>query len=214
MSLDIDPRVRAAMISDALDECGVRNQAMSEAVAPLDARMKVIGFASTLEFAADTNFDANDPYGDCIDYLDAMKAGEVAVIATGGSMRSAYWGELFSTAAQGRGALGVVTDGALRDTNEISAIGFPAFGHLTRPYDYKGRMRVKSVHTTVICGGVEVAQGDLIAADRDGVVVVPQQWIGKVVELANARARKEKTVLADLQSGMSVRAAWDAHRIL
>jgi regulator of RNase E activity RraA len=187
---------------------------MSRAVTPLVSAMKIIGYASTIEFVEGKDFDPQDPYGPAIDFLDSLQSGDVAIVATGHSTQSAFWGELFSTAAKGRGANGVVTDGPLRDTQEILPVGFSAFGIGTLPFDYKGRMKVSSVHSHVSCGGVEVNQGDLIVADNDGVAVVPASKIDEVITLANERARRESTVLKELLEGKSVRFVWDKHRVL
>jgi regulator of RNase E activity RraA len=176
--------------------------------------MKIMGYASTIEFIEGKDFDTHDPYGPAIDFLDSLQPGDVAIVATGHSAQSAFWGELFSTAAKGRGANGVVTDGPLRDTQEILPVGFSAFGIGTLPFDYKGRMKVSNAHARVNCGGVEVNQGDFIVADNDGVAVVPASKIDEVITLANERARRESTVLKELLEGKSVRSVWDKHRVL
>ena len=212
--LEVDRRVRSALVSDSLDLIGIRTNVMSRAVTPLVSSMKIMGYASTIEFVEGNDFDPQDPYGPAIDYLDSLQSGDVAIVATGHSAQSAFWGELFSTAAKGRGSNGVITDGPLRDTQEILPVGFSAFGIGTLPFDYKGRMKVSSVHTRVTCGGVEVNQGDLIVADNDGVAVVPASKIDEVITLANERARRESTVLKELLEGKSVRSVWDKHRVL
>jgi regulator of RNase E activity RraA len=176
--------------------------------------MRAVGFAATIEFEPSSEFDQRDPYGAAIDFLDRLNPGQLAVVATGGRDDSAFWGELFSAAAKGRGATGMVCDGPLRDTEAVVGLGFNVFGASNRPIDYKGRMRVASVGTIVICGGVEVHPGDAVIADADGVVVVPKIHIARVFELANARAQSEKSVLKDLLAGKSVREVWDAYGVL
>jgi regulator of RNase E activity RraA len=176
--------------------------------------MRAVGLAATVKFVADSEYDQSDPYGAGIDFLDTLNVGEVVVIATGGDCLSAFWGELFSAAALGRGATGVVTDGPLRDTEQIVSLDFPAFGHGSRPYDYKGRMRIEAIRIPVICAGVEVHPGDGVIADSDGIVVVPVAHLEKVSELAHARAATEKSVLKDLLSGKSVREVWKAQGVL
>lgn len=214
MTWVLDPRVRSTMISDSLDVIGVRNNAMNVRVSALRPEMRAVGLAATVQFIPDSEYDQVDPYGDGIDFLDTLKPGEVAVVATGGEALSAFWGELFSAAAKGRGGTGVVADGPLRDTEQIVNLGFPAFGYGTRPYDYKGRMRIISIRKPVVCGGVEVNSGDGVIADADGVVVVPAQHLARVTELANARAATEKSVLKDLLAGKSVREVWNAYGVL
>ena len=206
--------VRSAMVSDSLDLVGIRNNAMSPAIRPLTADMKVRGYAAPIEFVPSTEFNQADPYGPAIEYLDSLQADEVAIVATNHSMESAFWGELFSTAAMKSGVTGVISDGPLRDVSQILKIGFSAFGVGSLPYDYKGRMKVASVRNSVICGGVPVAPGDFIIADLDGVVVVPQAVIVEVFLAANKRALGENQVLIDLKDGSTVREAWNKHHIL
>ncbi len=214
MPWNLDPRVRSAMISDSLDVVGVRNNAMDVRVRALRPGMRAVGLAATVKFVPDSHYDLKDPYGAGIDFLDTLQAGEIAVVSTGGECLSAFWGELFSAAAKGRGATGVVADGPLRDTEQVVGLDFPAFGQESRPYDYKGRMRIEAIRIPVICGGVEVHPGDGVIADSDGIVVVPAEHLAKVSELANSRAATEKTVLKDLLSGKSVREVWDAYGVL
>jgi len=202
------------MVSDSLDVVGIRSNAMDSSIRALRPDMRAVGLAATIEFEPSSDFDQKDPYGAAIDFLDTLDFGEVAVVATGGNDVSAFWGELFSAAAKGRGATGMVTDGPLRDTQAIVALDFNVFGSSMRPIDYKGRMRVCAVDTVVTCGGVEVHPGDAVIADADGVVVVPKIHIERVFELANARAQNEKSVLKDLLAGKSVREVWDAFGVL
>lgn len=214
MNIDLDPRVRTAMVSDSLDAVGIRNNVMDSSIRALRPGMRAVGLAATIRFEQSSDFDTRDPYGAAIDFLDTLRPGELAVVATGPSDISAFWGELFSAAAKGRGASGMVCDGPLRDTESIISLEFNVFGAASRPIDYKGRMRVAEVRTLLICGGVAVAPGDAVIADNDGVVVVPKNQIEKVFELANNRAQSEKEVLKDLLAGKSVREVWNAYGVL
>lgn len=213
-SIELHPSVRAATISDALDLIGIRHNAISGDIKPIDRLMKIRGYAATIAFEAASDYDFDDPYGPAIDFLDSLQAGEVAVVATGKSVQSAFWGELFSTAAKQRGSTGIISDGPLRDVNQIFEVGLSAFGTGTSPYDYKGRMRVAGIGSEVECGGVRVSPGDFIIGDIDGVVVVPKHAIDMVFAAANTRALGENHVLKDLKTGSSVRTAWDKYHIL
>ena len=210
----IDSRARVAMFSDALDAIGLRNQVMSPLIKPLENKFTIIGFASTLQFIESADFNPDDPYAEAIDFIDALAPSQCVVIATGMGLKSAFWGELFSTAARGRGATGVICDGPVRDTVKIREIGFPTFSNGTRPEDYKGRMRIDSSGQPIMCAGVSVSAGDLIIADEDGVVVVPSERIDEVVHLTNHRASQENLVLRELQQGSRIREVWDKYHVL
>ncbi|WP_353827751.1 RraA family protein [Agromyces sp. SYSU T0242] len=209
-----DERLSAAIVSDSCDAAGLRDQVLQERLAPIVPGSRAIGRARTVRFAPALEDDPDDPYRDAIDFIDGIGPGEFVVIATARSNDSAFWGELFSAAALGHGAAGVLTDGNLRDTDRIAALGFSAFGRSRRPMDYRARMRIVSTDTPVVVHGVRIASGDLVMADDDGVVVVPQEHEEQVLGLARERASREATVLEELLAGESLRAVWDRHRVL
>ncbi|HEY4270016.1 MAG TPA: RraA family protein [Galbitalea sp.] len=209
-----DEALTSAMLSDSLDAAGLRHQVLGRRLAPIEPGSRAFGRAWTARFEPSTSDDPDDPYGAAIDYISDIRRGEVAVLATGESNESAFWGELFSAAALGAGSVGVITDGNLRDTQKIAALGFPSFSISRRPIDYRMRMRVAAIGETVTLGGVSIATGDLVLADDDGVVVVPRAEESRVLSLARERLAAETTVLAELLSGESLRTVWDRHRVL
>lgn len=209
-----DDRLSTAILSDSCDAAGLRGQVLEHRLAPIQPGSRAIGRARTVRFAPSLVDDADDPYRDAIDFIDSVSAGQLVVIATDSSNDSAFWGELFSAAALGAGAVGVVTDGNLRDTDRIAMLGFPAFCASRRPIDYRARMRVVDADAPVTLGGVRIDPGDLVMADDDGVVVVPREHEDRVLALARERASRESTVLAELLAGDSLRAVWDRHHVL
>jgi len=212
-----DERITTAMLSDSLDECGLRSQVLERRLVPVVAGARAFGRAATARFVPtepDEPDESHDPYRAAIDFIGGLERGELVVIATGESDASAFWGELFSAAAIGAGVVGVVTDGNLRDTERIAALRFPAFSRSRRPIDYRRRMTMVESRETVSIGGVRIADGDLVMADDDGVAVIPHEREVEVLAVARQRASKESTVLAELLAGESLRAVWDRHRIL
>ena len=209
-----DERLTTAILSDSCDAAGLRHQVLQQRLAPIVPGSRAMGRARTVRFAPSLADDSADPYRDAIDVIDGIRAGQMVVISTDESNDSAFWGELFSAAALGAGASGVITDGNLRDTDRIAALGFPAFSRSRRPIDFRARMRIVDVDVPVALGGVEILAGDLVMADDDGAVVVPRAREGDVLDLARRRAAQESTVLAELLSGASLRAVWDRHRVL
>ncbi len=209
-----DERLTSAMLSDALDECGLRAQVLETRLAPVVAGSRAFGRAATARFVPSEADRPEDPYGAAIDFISGLRRGELVVIGTADSNASAFWGELFSAAAIGVGAVGTVTDGNLRDTPKIAALGYPAFSRSRRPIDYRRRMAITGVREPVTIGGVQIASGDLVLADDDGVVVVPRARESEVLEAARRRAAGESVVLAELLAGETLRTVWDRHRIL
>jgi 4-hydroxy-4-methyl-2-oxoglutarate aldolase len=186
---------------------------MDAAISPLVGGARAIGRAATVQFAP-VDHDAEEPYDAAISFIDQLQPRAVVVIASGGSTRTAFWGELFSAAAIGRGAAGAVCDGYVRDSEKVRAIGFPVFAAGTRPIDYRARMEITGTDRPVVCGGVRVQPGDLVLADDDGIVVVPADVEADAVSRANDRAKRETTVLDELRGGATLRSVWTRHRVL
>jgi regulator of RNase E activity RraA len=209
----LDHTVSTAQLADALDAVGRRHQVMDAAIAPLSTVRRAAGRATTVQFAP-VDHDADEPYGAAIEFIDGLAPGTVVVIASGGSTRSAFWGELFSAAAIGRGAAGVVCDGYARDSDRIRAFGFPVFAAGTRPIDYRARMEITGTDRPLACGGVLVNPGDFVLADDDGVVVVPVDVEADVFARANERATRETKVLEELQGGATLASVWSRYRVL
>lgn len=210
---DILEQLTSPIVSDSLDAVGLRHQVLAPGVSPIEREARAIGRAHSVQFVP-TESDGPDPYADAMAFIDSLEPGAVAVIATSADDRTAYWGELFSAAAIGRGAIGTVCDGPARDTPKIRALGYPVFAAGARPIDFRARMRVAAAGQPVRCAGVVVAEGDVVVADADGVVVIPASHEAAVLERAVARATAERGVLADLLGGARLREVWDRWGIL
>lgn len=130
--------------------------------------------------------------------VEAACAGEV-IVADGAGAPHGYWGEVLTVAAQQRGVLGLVIDGGVRDTEQLERLRFPVF---SRWVALKGTVKEDpgTVGEPITVGAAGIARGDLVVADRDGVVVLPAQRIGDVLA-ARARAGKEAGYLERLRAG-------------
>lgn len=203
-----------AVISDVLDALGHRHQVLSGRLGPVDPSLPpLVGRAHTVQFGARHEL-VEAPYTAQIAAIDALQPGDVAVQATGGDEGAAYWGELFSTAAIGRGARGVVVDGYHRDTRKIVELGFPIFSTGARPLDISGRAVATSHGRPVICGGVRVEPGDVVFAEVDGIAVIPAANLDQVVELAFAKVATEDRARDDLREGALLSEVWTTYRVL
>lgn len=205
----------AAVLSDALDAVGVRDQAMRPGIRPLDDSLKMCGRARTGLYAeAGYIAPGVNPYELEIAIVDDLKPGDVAVFACGGSSRIAPWGSLLSTATRQRGAAGCVTDGFVRDTLEIKAMQLPVFHGGIAPLDSKGRGQVVATDVPVLCGGVRVAPGDLVFGDADGLVVIPQAVEAEVLRAAFDKIRGEHHSMRELKAGSYLRDVYAKYGVL
>ncbi len=196
-------RFFCALLSDVLDGLGYPNQALPSTIRPLDEERVMVGRARTGLYMEvfEPPAPGENPYELEIRLVDSLQADEVAVFSCGRSGRIAPWGGLLSTAAQVRGAAGVLMDGLVRDIREIRAMGFPVFHGGIGPLDSKGRGKIMAIDVVVECGGVRVAPGDLVFGDADGCVVVPRGIEDRVVAAAIEKLSGERRTMEALRAG-------------
>ena len=209
----IETVLYTAVLSDALDEIGIRDQAMREHLRPVAPDNVFAGWARTI-LCMDVHYMPDDPYALEIEAVDSILSGEVVVVGTGASVRNAPWGELLSTAAMARGARGAVIDGLIRDVKKILGLGFPVFAAGMKPVDSRGRGIVIDYNVPIDCAGVTVTPGDLIVADFDGVVAIPANHVDEVVRLATEKATRENGSRAELMNGKYLRDVYNQYGVL
>ena len=131
---------------------------------------------------------------------ELLRPGDVLVIACSAPNSDGMFGELLATSYKARGAKGLVSDTGVRDVKEISAMGFPGF---SRHISAKGTVKATpgSVNVPVVCAGILINPGDVVAADDDGVVVIPREKAAEVAKAAQAREDKEGATRKRLAAG-------------
>jgi regulator of RNase E activity RraA len=105
--------------------------------------------------------------------IEALGPDDILVMALGGERRVAAWGEMTSLAAQVRGAVGVIIDGACTDLLEITEMRMPTWARGLSALVGRRLSQDGGVNVPIQCGGVLVNPGDLIVADDNGIVVIP-----------------------------------------
>ncbi len=203
----------SALLADVLDALGHRNSALPPALRPLRPDWRIFGRVATLS-SVPVAADPASPYAVEMDCVDGLRPGEVLVATTNADHGSALWGELLSTAARARGAVGAIIDGLTRDAAQILAMNFPVFAAGFSPLDSRGRLDGVSHGQPIRVGSTIVRPGDWALADMDGIVVVPAELAEQAFARALDKARGEKRVREELARGRSVRAAFAEHGIL
>jgi 4-hydroxy-4-methyl-2-oxoglutarate aldolase len=209
----LEEKLYSAVITDILDELGVRNNAMHYSIKPIDPKMVVIGRAFTV-LATDIYQEPEKPYELEIEAVDSTSKGEVVVATTNGSISSGFWGELLTTGAKGHGCRGAIIDGLTRDQKKILEMDFPLFVKGSSPYDSKGRTEVIAYQVPVVCGNVLVNPGDIVFGDVDGITVVPKEMEDKVFKKALEKVSAENKFREELLAGASVREVFDKYHFL
>ncbi len=205
--------LRTALLSDVLDQLGHRQHSLPPSITALEPGTVLAGYAMPILVEEVDDIPA-EPYRGEVAAMDDLRDGDVAVLAAAATTHAALWGELFSTAARARGARGAIVDGLVRDTRLIRGMHFPVFARGALPLDCNGRTAYVAHRQPVQIAGVSVAGGDLVFADEDGIVVVPQPLVDETVQRAFEKATTENTVREALLGGMTLREAWDRYRVL
>jgi 4-hydroxy-4-methyl-2-oxoglutarate aldolase len=202
------------LLCDALDAIGLRNQVPRLSLSSLTKPNAFLFGRARTTLWCDMSHADPTPYALELAAVDSCEADDVMVCAAAGSMRSGIWGELLTTAVKARGCVGAIIDGAIRDTAKIASMNFPVFARGTNPYDSRDRQRVVDANVPIELDRVIVHPGDWIAADIDGLVVVPARVAGDVVQSAYEKAIAENKVREALSSGMSATDAFEKFGVL
>jgi len=127
-------------------------------------------------------------------------SGDVLVLTSAEPAPVALVGELLATQAQVQGVVGIVVDGAVRDLDELAAIGLPIWTRFVRAQGATKGVAGK-LDVPVVVGGAEIRPGDLVVMDCDGAMALPSERVDEVLPLALERAEHERAMRERYASG-------------
>lgn len=204
-------RVTSSSVSDAVDQICKKRGFMSHDMRPVVGK-KFAGRAVTalVRPARPEESTPQTAVLHSIQMIDEARPGEVGVIVFENGLDVAALGGLMATAAKVRGMAGMVLDGALRDVEYVRKLGFPVFARSISPANAVGRFKSVAKNVPVECAGVLVRPGDIIVADEDGVVVVPQEHAEEVLKLAQKYDELEQRMIPFIEKEKSLQKAIEA----
>jgi 4-hydroxy-4-methyl-2-oxoglutarate aldolase len=135
--------------------------------------------------------------------LATARAGDILVASTDGFAGTSVTGDLLMGMARNRGVLGLVTDGLARDLAGILAVGLPVYCAGLTP-NSPARNGPGTVGLPVVMAGVAISSGDIVVADNDGVVIVPQRRIKEVIDRLSGIRAAESALEAKVKSGLEI----------
>jgi 2-keto-4-pentenoate hydratase/2-oxohepta-3-ene-1,7-dioic acid hydratase in catechol pathway/regulator of RNase E activity RraA len=165
---------------------------------------RMIGFARTLRYLP-LREDLFARYGGGMNAqkqaVEQIRPGDVLVIDARRERAAGTIGDILALRAQARGAVGIVTDGAIRDAARLAALEIPTYHAAVHPAVLGRRHVPWEWGVTVACAGVTVQPGDLVIGDSDGVIVLPPGLAAEILADAREQERQEEFVAGQVAAG-------------
>jgi regulator of RNase E activity RraA len=196
-------RVEVASVSDAVEQLTGKRMYMSHHMHPIFTT-KFAGFARTVLLKKDEGNTDPAALSGMLQAIDDGSNDSVYVMVVENGEDIAGMGGLMGTAMLARGYAGAVIDGGVRDVAYLRKIGFPVYATGIVPSTSVHHYRFGGSQIPVTCDGVAVNAGDIVAADSDGVVVVPRAEAEKVLALAQQMDFKEHSMYAVIEQMKSI----------
>lgn len=209
--------IGAATASSTLSKMGIRSAFICGPTARTPGRA-IAGPALTLQFMP----KREDVYGED-EYAEPEKQlhrhalyhtqpGDIVVVDARGDLRSGVFGDMMLTYFKGRGGIGVVIDGCIRDYPNVKRLdlGLWVTG-LTPNFHTQTDIMPFAVNVPIACGGTFVMPGDIIVADDDGAVVVPVKMAEELIREASIHHEWEGFSRQRLFEGGDLRRYYPLH---
>jgi regulator of RNase E activity RraA len=203
--------VGTATASGELNKLGIKNPHMA-GLTTWHKGARVVGPALTLQWMPKReDMSARSEYADPEEQLHrhAMyhtQPGDIIVVDARGDMAAGVFGEMMLTYFKGRGGIGAVIDGCVRDWPHVEPLGLGLWMRGVTPnHGWQNSIMPFAVNEPVACAGVLVMPGDIIMADDDGAIVVPVGLAPEVARLAGEKNEWEDFTRLKLAAGGDLR---------
>ena len=188
-------------VHDALRMMGHDNIVLPPEIKAIAPGTRLAGPVWTVSGRIDRNRTRDETLLAWCTMLSKAPSGHV-IVCQPNNHEIALMGELSAQTLQARGVLGYVVDGGSRDTELVLAQGFPVFCSFLTPADIVERWMPDSFAEPITIGTVDIATGDYLLGDRDGVVVIPQAMVEEVVTRTETVVATESDMRRALLGGM------------
>ena len=195
-----------ASVADAIEQLYGTQNYMPHDMRPL-FKTKFAGPAVTVSMKKEEHKEGGAATAGMVDAIDNAPAGSVYVMALEDGLDYGAVGGLMATTMKMRGLAGAVVDGSIRDLPQLQRIQFPIYSRGVTPGTTINHYRCVGVNVPVACAGVKVNPGDIIAADEDGVVVVPRDRAEQILKKAQELDFQEHSTYPFIEQFKSLKAA-------
>lgn len=170
-----------------------RRAIMDTGLKPLNPALKMSGVAITIETHPADNLMIHAA-------LKIAQKGDILVINAFGCLSNGVFGGLMTAMALRKELGGIVIDGSVRDSEELTASGLPIYSRGVSPMG-GSKHGPGQVNFPVSCGGVVVNPGDIIIGDADGIIVIPQEDAEIAAEAAQKKLEDEQKRIEAIREG-------------
>lgn len=193
-------KVSTCMVSDALDKLGL--PAGVYGIGPMHKNCKkIVGPAITMKIIPYGTYNPPGHMG--VDPLTVAEPGDVLVYDNAGRPGLNTWGDIVTWSAIKSGIIGTISDGAVRDIEEVEEIRYPLFARSATPLTARGRIVQADYNCVIQIGNVQVNPGDLVMADANGVAIIPCDRADEVLNVALDILERERSMIEDIKKGIS-----------
>ena len=198
-----DPALVAEAAKYALADLHESLGAVQGRMALMSSRMRPLLQGRRISGAAVTSY--NFPGDNLMIHLalNVAARGQILVLANGGGTQGALWGDVACTFSAHKGIAGVVADGPVRDIDALREMDFPVWATSISP-SHPEKRGPGSVNVPIVVDGVLVEPGDVIVADGDGVLAIPQAHLARTLKGARQRAEREIAIRERIKAGESL----------
>lgn len=199
--------VSTATLTVQLQKRGFRNTFL-QGLTPLRPDLRMVGYAFTLRYVpmredlVDKNYDNTKNIQRIA--IETVGKDEVLVIDARGDVGAGTLGNILATRLMMRGAAGIVTDGAVRDSPAFQRIDLPTYIQAPHAAVSSTVHHPLEMNVPIGCAGILVLPGDIVVGDAEGVVVIPAQVAESVAEDAYEQERLEEFVESKIAAGSSI----------
>ena len=199
-------RVSVATITHQLQNRNIRSAFLS-GLRPLLPGQRLVGRARTLRYVA----HRQDKLRQFAAGMNAQRRasetaerGDVIIIEARDVPDAGTVGDIYAMRAYHLGAVGIITDGALRDTSAIAELGKPVYHRASHGSTWGRHHMPFSNDEPITCAGVYVEPGDVIVGDEEGAVVIPHALAAEIADDAIEQEHREAFAIERVQAGESV----------
>ncbi|HEX5503260.1 MAG TPA: ribonuclease activity regulator RraA [Thermomicrobiales bacterium] len=200
--------VSTATLTSQLLKRGFRNTFLA-GLAPIRPDLRMVGYAFTLRYIPmREDLDLSGDFDNRTNVqrlaVESVGPGDVLVIDARGETGAATLGNILTTRMRARGAAGIVSDGAFRDSPAFKDIALPTYARAAHATQSSMRHHPADLNVPIGCAGVAIVPGDVLVGDAEGVVALPRAVAEECALAALEQERLEEFILQKIEQGAGI----------